>query len=106
MITANLSIIVALSTVTEPKTDKKKNTKKNQKSKHPAKSKKGKSKSSEGKVKKQKSNLEDKNDTPQFDAAKPLCCAHIEYKLFPHKFPCQVDIKCWGPIAKVCLVYS
>lgn len=118
MITVNLSLVLALSAITKPTKEekgskgKKKGKKKNRdgrstkSTKTSAKSKKNSTKSSKGKAKKQTQNEEDKNATPEYDAAKPLSFAHIEYRLFPHKLPCQVDVKCWGPIAKVYSIFT
>lgn len=105
MITVNLSIILALSALPKPAKDtkQKKNDKGKGRNTKNTKSKKESAKSSKGKdkVKKEKSGVENINNTSEYDAAKPLSFAHIEYKLFPHKHPCQVDVKCWGTIAKV-----
>lgn len=41
------------------------------------------------------------NPKYMFQMDKVVGVAHIEYELIPDKIKYQIDIKCWGPIAKV-----
>lgn len=41
------------------------------------------------------------NPKYKFEMDKLVGVAHIEYELIPNKIKYQIDIKCWGPIAKV-----
>lgn len=37
----------------------------------------------------------------EFSVGGPVAFAHVEYQILPDKPPYQIDVNCWGPIAKV-----
>lgn len=37
----------------------------------------------------------------EYSVGGPVAFAHVEYQIFPDKPSYQIDVNCWGPIAKV-----
>lgn len=99
MITFKITFILAFSL--KPKSEVKKKEKENPK---------GKNRKFQNGVKENKKTIKNKKDEVEislenpkymFEIDKIVGVAHVEYELIPNKTKYQIDVKCWGPIAKV-----
>jgi hypothetical protein len=108
MITLKVSFLLAIDLQEEEpkKPAKKRKGRKGRKPRKSVKSRKSrkskKSKSSKKSKKKKKTKVIEEDDIYSvIEVQNPISYVHIEYSLFPKKFKYNVDVVCWGPVAKV-----